>query len=217
MRRDSGERIRGRYPDRCGSAAGRVPRRVLRVPSLPTSTQQATMPGRDAGSLSLLRRSARPTPTIEAVRAVFDLRPVEWAETLAVLQSASLADVRSEARAGGRRRRDPRHLRLSCARRRDLGRAAARSLHRGRVGHRGDFESCRPLSSGRTASRDRRSAPSRAWRIGAIPRSRRSGFCRLSRPNGSARPSSPRRAALIKDASLACCRPARTGRARCDP
>jgi ribulose-bisphosphate carboxylase large chain len=33
------------------------------------------------------------------VRAVFDLRPVEWAETLAVLQSVSLADVRSEVRA----------------------------------------------------------------------------------------------------------------------
>jgi 3-oxoisoapionate-4-phosphate decarboxylase len=33
------------------------------------------------------------------VRAVFDLRPVEWAETLAVLQSVSLADVRSELRA----------------------------------------------------------------------------------------------------------------------
>jgi ribulose-bisphosphate carboxylase large chain len=33
------------------------------------------------------------------MRAVFDLRPVEWAETLAVLQSVSLADVRSESRA----------------------------------------------------------------------------------------------------------------------
>jgi ribulose-bisphosphate carboxylase large chain len=33
------------------------------------------------------------------VRAVFDLRPVEWAETLAVLQSVSLADVRSDVRA----------------------------------------------------------------------------------------------------------------------
>jgi len=33
------------------------------------------------------------------VRAVFDVRPVEWAETLAVLQSVSLAAVRSEARA----------------------------------------------------------------------------------------------------------------------
>jgi ribulose-bisphosphate carboxylase large chain len=33
------------------------------------------------------------------VRAVYDLRPVEWAETLAVLQSVSLADVRSELRA----------------------------------------------------------------------------------------------------------------------
>jgi ribulose-bisphosphate carboxylase large chain len=33
------------------------------------------------------------------VRAVFDVRPVEWAETLAVLQSVSLADVHSEARA----------------------------------------------------------------------------------------------------------------------
>jgi ribulose 1,5-bisphosphate carboxylase large subunit-like protein len=37
--------------------------------------------------------------TIRLVRAVFDLRPPEWAETLAVLQSVSLADVRSEARA----------------------------------------------------------------------------------------------------------------------
>ena len=37
--------------------------------------------------------------TIRAVRAVFDVRPVEWAETLAVLQSVSLADVHSEARA----------------------------------------------------------------------------------------------------------------------
>jgi ribulose-bisphosphate carboxylase large chain len=33
------------------------------------------------------------------VRAVFDIRPVEWAETLAVLQSVSLADVRSDVRA----------------------------------------------------------------------------------------------------------------------
>jgi 3-oxoisoapionate-4-phosphate decarboxylase len=33
------------------------------------------------------------------VRAVFDLRPAEWAETLAVLQSVSLADVRSDLRA----------------------------------------------------------------------------------------------------------------------
>jgi 3-oxoisoapionate-4-phosphate decarboxylase len=33
------------------------------------------------------------------VRAVFDVRPVEWAETLAVLQSVSLADVQSEVRA----------------------------------------------------------------------------------------------------------------------
>jgi ribulose-bisphosphate carboxylase large chain len=33
------------------------------------------------------------------VRAVFDLRPVEWAETLAVLQSVSLAYVQSEVRA----------------------------------------------------------------------------------------------------------------------
>jgi ribulose 1,5-bisphosphate carboxylase large subunit-like protein len=33
------------------------------------------------------------------MRAVFDLRPPEWAETLAVLQSVSLADVHSRARA----------------------------------------------------------------------------------------------------------------------
>ena len=33
------------------------------------------------------------------MRAVFDLRPPEWAETLAVLQSVSLADVHSEVRA----------------------------------------------------------------------------------------------------------------------
>lgn len=33
------------------------------------------------------------------VRAVYDLHPPEWAETLAVLQSVSLADVRSAARA----------------------------------------------------------------------------------------------------------------------
>jgi hypothetical protein len=33
------------------------------------------------------------------VRAVFDVRPVEWAETLAVLQSVSLGAVRSDARA----------------------------------------------------------------------------------------------------------------------
>jgi 3-oxoisoapionate-4-phosphate decarboxylase len=33
------------------------------------------------------------------VRAVFDVRPVEWAETLAVLQSVSLADVHSDVRA----------------------------------------------------------------------------------------------------------------------
>jgi ribulose 1,5-bisphosphate carboxylase large subunit-like protein len=36
---------------------------------------------------------------IRLVRAVFDLRPPEWAETLAVLQSVSLADVHSEVRA----------------------------------------------------------------------------------------------------------------------
>lgn len=33
------------------------------------------------------------------MRAVFDLRPVQWAETLAVLQSISLADVQSDVRA----------------------------------------------------------------------------------------------------------------------
>jgi ribulose 1,5-bisphosphate carboxylase large subunit-like protein len=33
------------------------------------------------------------------VRAVFDVRPTEWAETLAVLQSVSLAGVRSDVRA----------------------------------------------------------------------------------------------------------------------
>ena len=33
------------------------------------------------------------------MRALFDLRPVEWAETLAVLQSVSLADVHSDVRA----------------------------------------------------------------------------------------------------------------------
>ncbi len=33
------------------------------------------------------------------MRALFDLRPVEWAQTLAVLQSVSLAHVRSEVRA----------------------------------------------------------------------------------------------------------------------
>lgn len=33
------------------------------------------------------------------MRALFDLRPPEWAETLAVLQSVSLADVHSEVRA----------------------------------------------------------------------------------------------------------------------
>jgi hypothetical protein len=33
------------------------------------------------------------------VRAVFEVRPVEWAETLAVLQSVSLADVHSKVRA----------------------------------------------------------------------------------------------------------------------
>src|SRR5581483_10264990 len=38
-------------------------------------------------------------PTIRLVRVVFDLRPVDWAETLAVLQSVSLADVESEVRA----------------------------------------------------------------------------------------------------------------------
>src|SRR5206468_3825641 len=37
--------------------------------------------------------------TIRLVRAVFDVRPVDWAETLAVLQSVSLADVHSDARA----------------------------------------------------------------------------------------------------------------------
>ena len=36
---------------------------------------------------------------MRAVRAVFDVRPPEWAETLAVLQSVSLADVHSDVRA----------------------------------------------------------------------------------------------------------------------
>ena len=38
-------------------------------------------------------------PTIRLVRAVFDVRPVEWAGTLAVLQSVSLADAESDVRA----------------------------------------------------------------------------------------------------------------------
>ena len=33
------------------------------------------------------------------MRAVFEIRPPEWAETLAVLQSVSLADVQSDVRA----------------------------------------------------------------------------------------------------------------------
>lgn len=81
------------------------------------------------------------------MRAVFDLRPVEWAETLAVLQSVSLADVRSELRArvldvDGTRvtidfpaldgERSPQQLLAACV--------------AGEWADRGDFESCRLVS-----------------------------------------------------------------------
>jgi ribulose-bisphosphate carboxylase large chain len=86
-------------------------------------------------------------PTIRLVRAVYDLRPPEWAETLAVLQSVSLADVRSRLRArvvdvDGTRvtldfpaldgETDPTQLLTACI--------------AGEWADRGDLESCRLLS-----------------------------------------------------------------------
>jgi ribulose-bisphosphate carboxylase large chain len=81
------------------------------------------------------------------VRAVFDLRPVEWAETLAVLQSVSLADVRSDVRAqvlgvdGTRVTIDFPAL---------DGETSAEQLLAGCIAgewaDRGDFDSCRLLS-----------------------------------------------------------------------
>jgi hypothetical protein len=85
--------------------------------------------------------------TIRPVRAVFDLRPPEWAETLAVLQSVSLVAARSPARAqvvGS----DGTHVTL------DFpaldGETSAEQLLAacisGEWADRGDFESCRLLS-----------------------------------------------------------------------
>ena len=81
------------------------------------------------------------------MRAVFDLRPVEWAETLAVLQSVSLADVRSEVRAqvvevdGTRVTIDFPALDGETSAEQLLTACIA-----GEWADRGDFESCRLLS-----------------------------------------------------------------------
>jgi ribulose 1,5-bisphosphate carboxylase large subunit-like protein len=85
--------------------------------------------------------------TIRPVRAVFDLRPPEWAETLAVLQSVSLADVRSEVRA---RVVDVSGTRVTIDFPALDGEASAEQLLAacvaGEWADRGDFESCRLLS-----------------------------------------------------------------------
>jgi ribulose-bisphosphate carboxylase large chain len=81
------------------------------------------------------------------VHAVFDLRPVEWAETLAVLQSVSLANVRSELRA---RVVDVDGTRVTIDFPALDGETSAEQLLTaciaGEWADRGDFESCRLLS-----------------------------------------------------------------------
>lgn len=81
------------------------------------------------------------------VRAVYDLRPPEWAETLAVLQSVSLADVRSEVRA---RVVDVDGTRVTIDFPALDGETSAEQLLAacvaGEWADRGDFESCRLLS-----------------------------------------------------------------------
>jgi ribulose 1,5-bisphosphate carboxylase large subunit-like protein len=85
--------------------------------------------------------------TIRLVRAVYDLRPVEWAETLAVLQSVSLADAQSEARA---RVVDVDGTRVTIDFPALDGETSAAQLLAvcvsGEWADRGDFESCRLLS-----------------------------------------------------------------------
>src|SRR5690348_18048937 len=85
--------------------------------------------------------------TIRLVRAVFDLRPPEWAETLAVLQSVSLVDVRSEVRA---RVVDVDGTRVTIDFPALDGETSAEQLLAGCIAgewaDRGDFESCRLLS-----------------------------------------------------------------------
>jgi 3-oxoisoapionate-4-phosphate decarboxylase len=81
------------------------------------------------------------------MRAVFDLRPVEWAETLAVLQSVSLADVHSEVRA---RVVDVEGTRVTLDFPALDGETSAEQLLAaciaGEWADRGDFESCRLVS-----------------------------------------------------------------------
>jgi ribulose 1,5-bisphosphate carboxylase large subunit-like protein len=81
------------------------------------------------------------------VRAVYDLRPPEWAETLAVLQSVSLADARSEARA---RVVDVEVTRVTIDFPALDGETSAEQLLTacvaGEWADRGDFESCRLVS-----------------------------------------------------------------------
>jgi ribulose 1,5-bisphosphate carboxylase large subunit-like protein len=85
--------------------------------------------------------------TIRLVRAVYDLRPPEWAETLAVLQSVSLADVHSEVRAcvvdvdGTRVTIDFPSLDGETSAEQLLAACVA-----GEWADRGDFQSCRLLS-----------------------------------------------------------------------
>lgn len=80
------------------------------------------------------------------MRAAFDLRPPEWAETLAVLQSVSLADVRSEVRA---RVVDVSETRVTIDFPALDGETSAEMLLAGCIAgewaDRGDFESCRLL------------------------------------------------------------------------
>jgi ribulose 1,5-bisphosphate carboxylase large subunit-like protein len=81
------------------------------------------------------------------VRAVYDLRPPEWAETLALLQSVSLADVRSDVRA---RVLDVDGTRVTIDFPALDGETSAEQLLAacvaGEWADRGDFESCRLLS-----------------------------------------------------------------------
>jgi ribulose-bisphosphate carboxylase large chain len=81
------------------------------------------------------------------VRAVFDIWPVEWAETLAVLQSVSLADVQSDVRA---RVLDVQETRVTFDFPALDGETSAEQLLAaciaGEWADRGDFESCRLLS-----------------------------------------------------------------------
>jgi ribulose 1,5-bisphosphate carboxylase large subunit-like protein len=85
--------------------------------------------------------------TIRLVRAVYDLRPPAWAETLAVLQSVSLVDVRSEVRArvveadGTRVTIDFPALDGESSAEQLLAACVA-----GEWADRGDFQSCRLLS-----------------------------------------------------------------------